>query len=170
MEPDGGISHPVPFLFHLQKTRRSLSHRDGFSGKGTDHQQDKEHQVADTQRVRNDQEDGPADIGFTSGMALLAIAAEPNRHANGHDQQHECRCCQPGKRKHNANAHSNNREQQQAAPAPTRTIHGSLSASSHRHSNLNIFEHYNATACWTGTILSSSGSMRLFSASRSNAI
>lgn len=89
----------------------------------------------------------PADIGFTVGTALLAIAAEPNRHANGHDQQHECRCRQPGKRKHNANAHSNNRKQQQAASTPTGTINGRLLASPHRHSNLNIFEHYNAIAC-----------------------
>ena len=49
--------------------------------------------------------------------------------------------------RYTANAHSNNREQQQAAPAPTRTIYGRLSASFHRHSNLNIFEHYNAIAC-----------------------
>ena len=104
------------------------------------------------------------------GTALLAIAAKPNRHANGHNQQHERRYCQPGKRKHHANAHSNNRKQQQAAAASTRTINGRLSASPHRHTNLNIFEPYNAIACWTGTILSSSGSMRLFSASRSNAI
>lgn len=109
-------SESAPSL-HPQEARRSLSHRDGFPGKGTDHQQDKEHQVTDTQRVRNDQEDDPADIGFTVGTALLAIAAKPNR-----------------------------------------------------HSNLNIFEPYNAIAFWTGTILSSSGSMRLFSASRSNAI
>lgn len=162
-------SESAPSL-HPQEARRSLSHRDGFPGKGTDHQQDKEHQVTDTQRVRNDQEDDPADIGFTVGTALLAIAAKPNRHANGHNQQHERRCCQPGKRKHHANAHSNNRKQQQATPASTRTINGRLSASPYRHSNLNIFEPYNAIAFWTGTILSSSGSMRLFSASRSNAI
>ena len=108
--------------------------RDGFPGKGTDHQQDKEHQVADTQRVRNDQEYNPADIGFTAGTASLAIAAEPNRHADGSDKQYECRRSQPSKHKHHANAHSNNRKQQQTTSTPTGTINGSLSASFHRHS------------------------------------
>ena len=74
--------------------------------------------------------------GFTVGAALLARTAQPDRHANGHNQQHERRRGQSSKRKHHANAHSNNREQQQAAPAPTRTIYGRLSASFHRHSKL----------------------------------
>lgn len=160
-------SAPSP---HPQKARRSLPHRDGFPGKGAHKQQDKEGQIADAQQVGDDQKGNPSNIGLTVGTASLAIAAEPNRHANGHNQQHKCRCCQPGKRKHHANAHSNNREQQQPTPTPTGTINGSLSASFHRHPSLNIFEPYNAIAWWTGTILSSSGSMRLFSASRSNAI
>ncbi len=54
--------------------RQRSTHRDGFPGKGTDHQQDKEHQVADTQRVRNDQEDDPSNIGFTVGTALLIVS------------------------------------------------------------------------------------------------
>lgn len=149
--------------------RQRSTHRDGFPGKGTDHQQDKEGQIADAQQLGDDQKGNPSNIGLTVGTTLLARTGQPDRHANGQNQQHECRCCQPGKRKHHANAHSNNRKQQQAASTPTGTINGRLSASFHRHSNLNIFEHYNAAACWTGTILFSSGSIRLFSASRSNA-
>lgn len=55
----------TPFSFHPQEACRSLPHRDGFPSKGADEQQDKERQVTDAQRVRNNQEDDPADIGLT---------------------------------------------------------------------------------------------------------
>ena len=86
-------------------------------------------------------------IGFTVGTALPAIAAEPNRHADGSDKQHERRRGKPSKRKHHANAHSDDRKQQQTAPASTRTIYGRLSASLHRRATPIISEHYSAMAC-----------------------
>ena len=116
-------SAPSP---HPQKARRSLPHRDGFPGKGAHKQQDKEGQIADAQQVGDDQKGNPSNIGLTVGTALLAIAAEPNRHAD---------------------AHGDDRKQQQTAPASTRTIYGRLSASPHRRATPIIFEHYSAMAC-----------------------
>lgn len=75
-----------------------------------------------------------------------------------------------GKRKHHANAHNNNRKQQQATSAPTRTIHGNWPALFVHCPIPHALMFYIAIARWTGTILSSSGSILLFSASRSNAI
>ena len=162
-------SESAPSL-HPQGARRSLSHRDRFSGKGANEQQDKERQVTNAQQIGDNQKDDPSPIGLAVGTALFATTVEPNRHDNSCNQQHERRCSQTGKRKHHTYAHSNNREQQQTTPATTRTIYGRLSASPHRHSILSVFGLYNAIACWTGTILSRSGLIRLFSASRSNAI